>query len=109
MANEVMNDSDNPEWTAEDFANARPVSERHGKEFARSLIRPNDRPLKMPGELKQAISIRLDRDIVAALKASGPGWQTRVNEALRGTSTGGGVGSGLIGQSGWATQNRLAA
>jgi uncharacterized protein (DUF4415 family) len=109
MANNEINDPDNPEWTTKDFANARPVSERHGEAFARSLIRPNDRPFAIPGERKQAISIRLDRDIVAALKASGPGWQTRVNEALRRTNIDGGVGSGLSGQSGWATQDRLAA
>ena len=29
------------------------------------------------------ISIRVDPDIAAALRASGKGWQTRVNEAMR--------------------------
>ena len=32
---------------------------------------------------KEAVSIRLDQDLVAKLRASGPGWQSRVNEALR--------------------------
>ncbi len=32
---------------------------------------------------KEHITIRLDADIVAALRASGAGWQTRVNDALR--------------------------
>ena len=32
---------------------------------------------------KEAVKIRLDADVVAALRASGDGWQTRINEALR--------------------------
>jgi uncharacterized protein (DUF4415 family) len=40
---------DNPEWTEEDFANARPASEVHGPEFAAKLIRRDRRP-KAEGE-----------------------------------------------------------
>jgi uncharacterized protein (DUF4415 family) len=32
---------------------------------------------------KKVISMRLDDDVVAALRASGKGWQTRVNQLLR--------------------------
>jgi uncharacterized protein (DUF4415 family) len=32
---------------------------------------------------KVAVKLRLDRDIVAAFKVEGPGWQTRINHALR--------------------------
>lgn len=32
---------------------------------------------------KVAVKIRLDPDVVAALRASGRGWQTRVNDLLR--------------------------
>ncbi len=32
---------------------------------------------------KQATTIRLDPDILAAFKAGGKGWQTRINNALR--------------------------
>jgi uncharacterized protein (DUF4415 family) len=32
---------------------------------------------------KEQVAIRLDPDVVGALRASGPGWQTRVNAALR--------------------------
>lgn len=38
---------------------------------------PSARPLKVP------TTIRFDADVLAALKASGKGWQTRVNEAMR--------------------------
>lgn len=43
---------------------------------------------------KTPVKIRLDPDLLAALRASGRGWQTRVNELLRreilGASAGGG-------------------
>ena len=32
---------------------------------------------------KEQIAIRLDLELVTALRASGPGWQTRVNTALK--------------------------
>lgn len=32
---------------------------------------------------KVAVKLRLDPDVVAALRASGRGWQTRVNDLLR--------------------------
>ena len=32
---------------------------------------------------KVAVSLRLDQDVVARFKASGRGWQTRMNRALR--------------------------
>ena len=40
-----------------------------------------DRP--RPGPAKVALSLRLDADVVAAFRATGPGWQTRINDALR--------------------------
>lgn len=40
---------------------------------------------RRPGPIrtKTAISIRLDRDLVERLRSTGPGWQSRINEALR--------------------------
>lgn len=32
---------------------------------------------------KQPVTIRIDSDILSAFKATGKGWQTRINEALR--------------------------
>jgi len=32
---------------------------------------------------KQAISIRLDRDVLMHFRKAGPGWQVRINETLR--------------------------
>ena len=35
------------------------------------------------GSDKEQVSLRLDKDILARFRADGPGWQTRINEALR--------------------------
>ncbi len=32
---------------------------------------------------KEAVAIRLDRDVLEVFRSSGPGWQTRINEVLR--------------------------
>ena len=32
---------------------------------------------------KEAVSLRLDRDVLAHFREGGPGWQTRMNAALR--------------------------
>lgn len=47
------------------------------KPSARRGRPPAVRPLKVP------TTIRFDADVLVALKASGKGWQTRVNEAMR--------------------------
>lgn len=66
-----------------DFARQRPTAafpelveilQKHGK-----LGRP---PLP-EAERKQRVTLHLDRDVLAALKAEGKGWQTRANAALR--------------------------
>ena len=32
---------------------------------------------------KEAVSLKLDRDVLAHFQDDGPGWQDRINEALR--------------------------
>lgn len=41
------------------------------------------RPGRPRGSSKTMVSLRLDSDLVAQWRATGPGWQTRINEALR--------------------------
>lgn len=59
---------------------ALPLTEAEWK-AAKPLMRvgrpPSATPLKVP------TTIRFDADVLADLKASGKGWQTRVNEAVR--------------------------
>lgn len=70
--------SDNPESTDEELAQAKPFAEAF-PELAKSIARrgPQKAPTKVP------VSIRLAPDVLAALKATGPGWQSRVSELLR--------------------------
>jgi uncharacterized protein (DUF4415 family) len=35
------------------------------------------------GATKEQVAIRFDRDVLAAFRTAGPGWQTRMNDALR--------------------------
>lgn len=71
--------SDNPEWTAEEMAKAKPFADVF-PELAASARRVRG---KQKAPTKQLISLRLDRSIVDAFKAEGPGWQSRINEALK--------------------------
>lgn len=73
-------DAENPEWTKEDFATAMkfkdlPVS------LQRTLSTRKRGPQKAP--TKMLVSLRLSRDVVDALRATGDGWQVRADEALR--------------------------
>lgn len=39
---------------------------------------------RLPGSgTEEQVAIRLDRDVLAAFRDGGPGWQTRINAALR--------------------------
>jgi uncharacterized protein (DUF4415 family) len=35
------------------------------------------------GSSKNLVSLRLDKDVIDHFRAAGPGWQTRMNDALR--------------------------
>ena len=62
-----------PEWTDEMFEQAD--LRQNGKLIQRG--RPRKDAPKVP------VTLRLDADLLAQLKAGGQGWQTRVNDILR--------------------------
>lgn len=70
---------DNPEWTKEDFANARPFAEVF-PELAAS-IRKTRGPNKAP--TKRLVSLRLSGEVIDKYKAGGDGWQSRIDADLR--------------------------
>ena len=77
-------DSENPEWTADMFAKAKPASEFFPPETYAKLVamkRPRGRP--KADITKVFTAMRLDADVLEAFKSSGKGWQTRINAALR--------------------------
>jgi uncharacterized protein (DUF4415 family) len=76
-------DGTNPEWTAEDFRNARPLMEALPKETVAAIHRMRGQRGPQKSPTKALISLRIDRDVLSALRATGLGWQTRANDALR--------------------------
>jgi uncharacterized protein (DUF4415 family) len=83
--NPELMDSDNPECTAQDMARARPAKdvlpELFGAKAAKVMLRPRGRP--RAEVVKDRITIRLSPDVTAAFRASGDGWQTRMDAALK--------------------------
>ncbi len=70
---------DNPEWTAADFARARPAADVLPEALYKALTRgrgPARQPTKTP------VSIRLSARVLDHYRALGAGWQTRLNADL---------------------------
>jgi uncharacterized protein (DUF4415 family) len=69
----IKADPDNPELRPEQLSQMRPFRERQAE---RRRGRPKSAVHKEP------VTVRLDPQIVEFFRASGPGWQTRMNAAL---------------------------
>jgi uncharacterized protein (DUF4415 family) len=75
----IDDDGEVRELAAEDLARFQPAHAVLPAALAKALgVRG---PQKAP--TKVATTIRFDRDVLAALKATGRGWQTRANDLLR--------------------------
>ena len=78
-----LTDPANPKWTYTDFETAAPpdlfpeftslASARARGETKRGAL----------GSTKRPVSLRIDIDVLAAFRGTGPGWQSRMNDALR--------------------------
>jgi uncharacterized protein (DUF4415 family) len=83
-ARKIAFEDDNPEWTEADVAQARPIVDF--PELAAAFpngSRPRGRPKGSVTSGKSLVSLRLDNDVLERFRASGPGWQSRINETLR--------------------------
>ena len=76
---DIVLDEDNPEWTTADFARAK-AGDDVPAYIRAAFPKGRGRPA---GQTKQLVSLRIDRDTLERFRASGPGWQSRINEALR--------------------------
>ena len=76
-------DTENPEWSAKEIREARPLMDALPPETAAAVRRYRGQRGPQQSPTKELISLRVDRDVVAAYRATGSGWQTRANEALR--------------------------
>ncbi|MEO7222392.1 MAG: BrnA antitoxin family protein [Devosia sp.] len=69
----IASDPDAAEATDEALAN--PMT------FAEAMKRPVGRPKSE--NPKRQVTVRLDADVIAKMRESGPGWQVRMNDILR--------------------------
>ncbi len=74
-------DDDIPEWTEEMFDQAE-------FRIGDTVIRPGIGPIARPGrpksdDPKQQVTLRLDAAVLDGFRATGPGWQSRINAELR--------------------------
>lgn len=80
----VAFDQDNPEWTEADFARALKGDQipAHIREaFGKGK---RGRPIgTKKADAKKSVTLRLDPDVLERWRATGPGWQARMNSALR--------------------------
>ena len=65
----------------------RPNDPRDAAEaaFKKATTKPVDAPPKAPSlpGVKEMVSLRIDRDVLEHFQEEGPGWQERINAALR--------------------------
>lgn len=66
-------------WDGES-EDGRPLTREEMRAGVETYRRQRGRPT---GSDKESTTIRFDRDVLAAFRAGGPGWQTRMNAALR--------------------------
>jgi uncharacterized protein (DUF4415 family) len=77
---EDWDEVDSPELTDEQLAQGRPFAEVF-PDLMESIRRARGRPaLSNP---KRHVSLRLDPDVIDKFKATGKGWQGRINEVLK--------------------------
>ena len=76
---QIAEDPDVPELDEEWFKRARPATE-----VVPHIVERHRRPRgKQKAPTKEKITLRIDADIADHFRDSGPGWQTRLNNALR--------------------------
>lgn len=65
----------------------RPLDARSAAEAAFKAITDKQAPLPAPPSVlpgaREQVSLRLDQDVLNHFRATGPGWQERINSALR--------------------------
>ncbi|MBN9308459.1 MAG: BrnA antitoxin family protein [Devosia sp.] len=75
----IAEDPDNPEWTAEDFRNAKPFPQVF-PELAKSI---RERGITVVGDPKVTDVVVLDPDVAKKLQSEGKDWRERANAILR--------------------------
>jgi uncharacterized protein (DUF4415 family) len=71
--------SDDFVWDGVD-ADERPMTKEEMQTGIEVMRVKRGRP---PGTTKEQVAIRFDHEVLNAFRSAGPGWQTRMNEALK--------------------------
>ena len=73
------------ELTAADLRHFKPADQALDPQLYSDLLKMNARARrkKKKAPVKQTTTIRLSPDVMAAFKATGAGWQTRIDNALK--------------------------
>ena len=72
---------DAPEWTEDHFRFARlSIGGKVVREAVGTWTRPGRPPAENP---KKQVTVRLDPDVIDKFRATGKGWQSRINAELR--------------------------
>ncbi len=72
---------DAPEWTEDHFRHAQlSIGGKIVREAVGTWSGPGRPPLANP---KKQVTLRLDPDVIEKFRATGKGWQSRINAALR--------------------------
>lgn len=79
--NPEMIDDENPEWTEADFRRARPAADILPESLQAKLGLRRRGPQKDP--TKERITIRMSSSVLEKFRATGPGWQSRIDTALQ--------------------------
>jgi uncharacterized protein (DUF4415 family) len=74
----IATDPDTFEWMEDDFKQAIPFSAL--PETMQAVLRGRG---KQKAATKVSTTVRFDTDVLSAFKATGSGWQTRMNDALK--------------------------
>lgn len=77
---QIASDPDAPEASDVELAGARPFAEAFPA-LAESIRRGRGRPASASPRV--ALTLRIERETIERFKATGKGWQTRMNDALR--------------------------
>ena len=75
--------SDTPELSEEELRQMKPFAEVFPELAAKIEETLKQTRGKQKAPTKEMISLRVDRDVLTAYRATGVGWQSRMNDALR--------------------------
>jgi uncharacterized protein (DUF4415 family) len=64
------------------LSDARSEAEAAFKRTTTKVAEAPPKKTSLPG-VKELVSLRIDQDVLEYFQGSGPGWQDRINEALR--------------------------